>query len=394
MTRTATISRQSGARRATPVIIPVASGKGGVGKSFLTANLAVALAELNRPTVAVDLDLGGSNLHTFLGLGNRHAGVGDFICGAAPALEELLVQTAVPSLRFLAGDGRTPFLANLASAQKQKLIRHLRSLPAEYVLLDLGAGAAFNTLDFFDCAPTGLMVTTPDLPSVMGMQVFLKNHLLRRIERQFSQNGFKSLRPLFKSLLQQPLDRLPATLNELKSRMLEQEAAAGKAFDRAADGLRPRVVFNMGSKPEESRMALGIRASLAEVLGIEPDFFGFVFQDPGVRLALAARKPFVTGFRESLAARNILKIAERIVRYWSRPVPDSAARMIDHAFQASAALEEAPAAQKAGAPGAAWIRSGESRRPLGEVPQATHRNPAVYSDAPQAWKAGAPRRLS
>jgi len=394
MTRNSTISRRSSVSRAKPLIIPVASGKGGVGKSFLTANLAVALAELNHPTVAVDLDLGGSNLHTFLGLGNRYAGVGDFVYGAAPSLDGLLVDTGRPNLRFLPGDGRTPFLANLASAQKQKLIRHLRLLPAEFILLDLGAGAAFNTLDFFDCAPAGLLVMTPDLPSVMGMQVFLKNHLLRRIDRQFSLNGFKSLRSLFKSLLQQPLDRLPATLNELKSRMSEQGEPAVQAFARAADGLRPRVVFNMGSKPEESRMALGIRESIAEVLGIEADFFGFVFQDPGVPLAIAARKPFLTGFRESIAARNIFKIAERIVRYWRQPIPDSAARMIDHAFQAIAALKEDPPAQRAGAPGAAWLHRGASRRQPVDVPQATDRHPVFYSSAPQAWKAGAPRRLS
>jgi flagellar biosynthesis protein FlhG len=333
MNRKATISRRSAPARSNPVIIPVGSGKGGVGKSFLTANLAIALAEMNHPTIAVDLDLGGSNLHTFLGLANRYPGVGDFIHGAAPSLDRLLVETGVPHLRFLPGDGRTPFLANLGSALKQKLIRHIRSLPAEYILLDLGAGATFNTLDFFACAPAGILVTTPDLPSVMGMQVFLKNHLLRRIDRKLSINGFRPLRPLFKSLLQQPMQALPTTLKGLKTRMMEQEEAAEPAFSQAADGLRPRVVFNMGSGPEESRMALGIRESMAEVLGVEPDFFGFVFQDPGVRRALAARIPFVTGFRESMAARNITKIAERIVRFWGQPVPDSAARMIRHTLQ-------------------------------------------------------------
>jgi flagellar biosynthesis protein FlhG len=394
MTRNSTIFRRPIAARGSPVIIPVASGKGGVGKSFLTANLAIALAEMNHSTIAIDLDLGGSNLHTFLGLANRYPGVGDFIHGAAPSLDGLLVETGVPNLRFLPGDGRTPFLANLGSAQKQKLIRHLRSLPAEYILLDLAAGAAFNTLDFFACASAGILVTTPDLPSAMGMQVFLKNHLLRCIDQHLSLNGFRMLRPLFKSLLQQPMAALPATLKGLKNRMMEEGKAAEEAFSQAADGLRPRVVFNMGAEPEESRMALGIRASLAEVLGIEPDFFGFVFRDPGVHRALTARRPFLTGFRESLAARNIFKIAERIVRYWRQPIPDCAARMIDHTFQVGAGLKDASAAQKLGSPGAAWIRSGASRRPTVDVPQPMQRNPAVYSDAPQAWKAGAPRRLS
>jgi flagellar biosynthesis protein FlhG len=345
MARTNGISPHRSATRPYPILIPIASGKGGVGKSFLTANIAIALAERGHPTIAVDLDLGGSNLHTFLGLANRNPGVGDFIYGMVPALEGLLVDAGIPNLRFLPGDARTPFLANLGSAQKQKLIRHLRSLPAEYILLDLGAGATFNTLDFFACAPAGIVVTTPDLPSIMGMQVFLKNHLLRCIDRNFSYNGFRPLRPYFKSLLQQPMERLPTSLKELKSRMTAQHAAAEQAFVEATEGLRLRVLFNMGLGPEESRIALSLRRSLTEVLAIETDFFGFVFQDPAVGHALAARKPFLPAFRDSLAGRSILKIAERIVKFWPYPVPDSAARMINHVLKSSGEPGRTPVLQ-------------------------------------------------
>ena len=50
----------------TSTIIPIASGKGGVGKSFLAANLAIALAKLGKQVIVADLDFGGSNLHTCL----------------------------------------------------------------------------------------------------------------------------------------------------------------------------------------------------------------------------------------------------------------------------------------------------------------------------------------
>ena len=60
-------------------IIPIASGKGGVGKSFVSSNLAMALAQLGHRVIAVDLDFGGANLHSFLGLPNRYPGIGDFL---------------------------------------------------------------------------------------------------------------------------------------------------------------------------------------------------------------------------------------------------------------------------------------------------------------------------
>src|ERR1044072_7844362 len=108
-------------------IIPIAGGKGGVGKSFLTANLAVALAQRGHRTLAVDLDLGNSNLHTLLGLQNRYPGVGEYLKGSIKcAPEDLIVETEIPNLEFIPGDARVPFMANISYPQKMKLIRYLK----------------------------------------------------------------------------------------------------------------------------------------------------------------------------------------------------------------------------------------------------------------------------
>jgi flagellar biosynthesis protein FlhG len=76
-------------------IIPVASGKGGVGKSLIAANLSMALARLGHETVAVDLDLGGSNLHSYFGLPNKFPGIGDYLKGGRSDLENLLIKTDI-----------------------------------------------------------------------------------------------------------------------------------------------------------------------------------------------------------------------------------------------------------------------------------------------------------
>lgn len=103
-------------------IIPIASGKGGVGKSFLCANLAVALAQMGHQTLAIDLDLGGSNLHSFLGLPNDNPGVGDFLKAREKPLCELSVQTKVDHLKFIAGDGLAPFMANITHGEKTQTV--------------------------------------------------------------------------------------------------------------------------------------------------------------------------------------------------------------------------------------------------------------------------------
>ena len=72
-------------------VIPIAGGKGGIGKSLFTANLSRALAAKGERCVAVDLDLGGSNLHTFLGFDNINPGIGDYLGRKGSRLEEFLV---------------------------------------------------------------------------------------------------------------------------------------------------------------------------------------------------------------------------------------------------------------------------------------------------------------
>ena len=147
-----------------PTIIPVAGGKGGVGKTLLTANLGLALAGMGCSTVVADLDLGNSNLHSLLGLPNRFPGVGDFLRVGTGTLENFLVETEVPHLRFLPGDGRMPFMANITHAQKMRLLSNLRTVPAQYVILDLGAGCAFHTLDFFSMVDAGMVLTLAGVP--------------------------------------------------------------------------------------------------------------------------------------------------------------------------------------------------------------------------------------
>ena len=112
------------------------------------------------------MDLGGANLHSFMGLSNRFPGIGDFLKARRAELEEMLIPTENPNLQFLAGDGMTPFMANIPYAQKIRLISRIIKLQAEYILLDLGAGTSFNTLDFFRLSRHGLVVTTPEYPAV------------------------------------------------------------------------------------------------------------------------------------------------------------------------------------------------------------------------------------
>ena len=318
-------------RQPKPTIIPVAGGKGGVGKSFLTANLAVALAEAGHRVVAVDLDLGGSNLHSFLGIGNKHPGVGDFLKARSAELADMLVATDVPNLSFIPGDGRTPLMANIDYAQKLRLISRIWKLSADYVLLDLASGSTFNTLDFFRLAPRGLLVATPEHTSIMNMMTFLKNLMLRVFERSFSKN--LKIRSVLRAAGKRSIGEPPVSVVELRDRIASIDAAAGEKVDALCREYRPRIVFNQGEHPDEIEIAEQVERNLKEILSLQVDYFGFVFRDPSVsRSVRKGVAPFLC-HSDGVAAANVRRTAERIEKFWGKSLQGTAQLIQKHAWE-------------------------------------------------------------
>jgi flagellar biosynthesis protein FlhG len=310
---------------ASATIIPIASGKGGVGKTFVTANLAMALAELGHSTVAVDLDLGGSNLNSFMGLPNRFPGIGDYLNTPKGELTSLLVPTHLPQLKLLPGDGKTPFMANIPYARKIKLLSAIQKLPADYILLDLGAGSSYNTLDFFGIAEKGMIVTSPSAPAILNMMVFLKNYLLRSIEKKFPHNN--GVKTLIQGLSCRPMSEQMASIETLRREIMAEDPTAEKVIAEICGGCRPRVIFNFGEHPDQLQVADQISKNLTSILSIEADYFGFVFYDEAVRLSVFNPAKRVVQSRECPAVRSVYQIAKRIEKFWDRKVQDSARRL-------------------------------------------------------------------
>jgi len=303
-------------------IIPIASGKGGVGKSFITANLAIALAEAGKQTIAVDLDMGGANLHSFLGMTNKSPGIGDFLKARKAKLHELLVPTMTPNLYFLAGDGKTPLMPNISYAQKIRLISTIKHLPADYILLDMGAGSSYNTLDFFRIAHHGFVVTLPEHTSIMGMMVFLKNFIYRTIERKVVKN--RPVHTLLQELLKQPMQDQESSIEEIFIKIAEKDHEAANAIRDEISSFRPRIIINQGESPDEFQEVSRISISIKKMLSLETDFFGFIYYDKTVKRMTRNCETYLPNNLDALAAKEIVKLAQRILKYWQIPVENSA----------------------------------------------------------------------
>lgn len=307
-------------------IIPVAGGKGGTGKSITTANLAIALARRGHSVVAADLDLGGSNLHSYLGLPNDLPAIGDFLKQKDAEFDSFLHATPFTNLRFLPGDGRTPFLANMGYPHKIKLIRRLHRIEADYVLVDLGAGSTFNTLDHFSLAAHGLLVTTSDKTAMMGMTQFVKNFMYRVISRNLKDypDGLSS----WNRFLEQPMDARKSRLADITNEIAGHDEAAAIEIQRLVKFYQPRLILNAGAHPDDLANKLDYASdAMNTMLGLETEHFGFVFADPAVSESIEAGRALLDYAPDSLAARSFTAIAGRISDMWQDKIENSRERL-------------------------------------------------------------------
>lgn len=167
--------------RAAKRIIAVGGGKGGVGKSLVASNLAVALAQLGNRTVLVDADLGAANQHTLFGIDRVPQTIHSLFTRDVDDLESLFVPVGVENLTLVPGCSAVPGSANITHAHKQKLMRRIEGLDADVVIIDVGAGIAFNVVDLFTLADLRVIVMLPQLTSFQNAYAFLKAAVYRSI---------------------------------------------------------------------------------------------------------------------------------------------------------------------------------------------------------------------
>lgn len=291
-------------------IIPVASGKGGVGKSSLSVNTAIALAQLGKKTLLVDVDLGGSNLHTLLGLRNNHVGLGNFIYHQTENIEDLIQETGIPNLWFISGDCLLPGTPNMNYSVKRRLMKGLDALSADFVIMDLGAGSTTMTLDLFLMTYNAVLVTTPELTAVLNAYSFIKSAAYRFLTAQFKPrsqernfirdyvtNAEAGAGSSFAEVLQLMLRRYPTTM--------QTPIAELKKY-------RPQVIMNMGRETSDLDIARRLRSLTSNKLCIDMDFIGFVGKDERVSLAIAQRKPLILTEPDSTFSKQVRFVAEHI----------------------------------------------------------------------------------
>jgi len=290
-------------------IISVGGGKGGVGKSFMVANLAACLARAGYRVIAVDADLEGANLHTCFGAPTPIASLADFVAQREDDLEKLVVDTPLTGVQMIAGTH-----ANLSEAQpthlrRVRLMRSLRRLRADFVLIDLGAGVHSAVLDYFLVADDGLVVLSPEPTSLENAYSFLRAAFYRRMRLAMVGHG---VRKLVTTAMDQRNERGLRTPLDLLREIELIDTADGARFVQTMREFRPRVLINSVRTAEDIKLGFAVCSVCRKYFGIEAEYLGYVNQDDDARLSIASKTPLVEFRPKSDASIYLERIARKI----------------------------------------------------------------------------------
>ncbi|MGD9124821.1 MAG: P-loop NTPase [Desulfarculaceae bacterium] len=321
-------------KKTAPVVLPVAGGKGGIGKSALAANLALALARLEQKTVLVDADLGGSDLHNLLGLPNDLPGLGEVLTSKDLPLAQVVHPVLEPGLGFVPGDAMLVATANPSFQKKRKLLHSIKKLKTDFIIMDLGAGTSITVMDFFLTSPLSMVVMLPERPALLNCFNFLKNALFRALDRIFRRNN--STEAVLKEFRSRSRGPGAMKMVDLVQALDKAQPGQGARAKAALDRWRPKLVLNRVRLVDDFVYAGQLERWAREDLGLNLEVLGLVPEDDILREAAAQELPALELNPRSPFCRAVALMGFRISQWAGRPQQWAALKDFAGSFERAA----------------------------------------------------------
>jgi flagellar biosynthesis protein FlhG len=294
-------------------ILAIVGPKGGVGKTTISANLAIALSKLRKKVIAVDLDLGASNLHAIFGIKESKHNLNDFVSNKVKDLTSIVLDTEIKNLGIICG-GDVPGITNMPYQKKMKLIRHLSTLDCDFVILDLAPGASYNVADFSITAQKTLLVTTAEVPSLLNVYSFIKATVFRRLNFFFKHEKSSELLELLERA--KDFDNYPH-LNTMEGLLEEAGEINSEVTDSARkilSGFKPFVVINRVFTKRDADAGEVLQKLMRQYLSIDSGAIMTIREDDTVKKAISRMKPIMTDAPNSMFCQDIEQIAAMLCK--------------------------------------------------------------------------------
>ncbi len=297
-------------------IWPIGSGKGGVGKTLLTANLGILLSRLNKKVIILDADLGASNLHTALGIPYLRTTLNDLLAGSGKNLSNLMVETPIENLFLIGGSRQLPVYPNYQTNMTRKILSGIPHLDADILLIDLSGGIAPHVLDLFLLSDRGIAVMTDDPASIQNTYHFLKMAVFQKILKTFPSNPLISY--MVHSATRPGSREQIKSVPELIDKISHVDHYYADVIRENLQAFTPRIIINMLNDKDDTRSANVVSAVSNKFVGVSPELLGTLEYDRGIKESTSNLRPFTLDSRNMKGAEELNLIANRLLE---QPVP-------------------------------------------------------------------------
>lgn len=288
----------------------IGGGKGGTGKTFITSAMGTYIAGKGKRVILIDIDIGGANLHSFLGISRPRKSLTDFF-EAGASLNKLAVKTGIDNMSLITGDIHSLASDNIKFTQKLKLFRHIMKLNKHYVIIDLGGGSHNNTIDTFLMADKMIVILEPEITSVENMYHFVKNALFRKLRMSLREYGFKEI---VEQMWERREEYNIKSLRELMDCIRDNFSYVGDIIDKELSDFKLYLILNKIRSSDDILIGSSMKSIFMKYLGINTKFVGFVEYDDSVWRSIRERRPFMLNYSLSRSAKEVEVFTENLLK--------------------------------------------------------------------------------
>lgn len=293
----------------------IGGGKGGVGKSLVSSSLSIALSNLGHRVIAIDLDLGGANLHTTLGIDLPKFTLSDLFSGRTDSIQNCIIPTPIPKLKLISGAQDAVGVTQIRLHEKIKLLQQISELNADYVILDLGAGSGENTLDFFLYADLGVIVLLPEPTSIENAYRFIKSAYYRRLKVC---RHLRSIAPLIDAAMDAKNPLGIKSPSDLFRAVNESNPEAAIKLKQEIEKFKPKLVVNQVRTQTDVDIGFSVKTVCKKYFGIEMDYIGYLDYDSSVWQAVRKKRPLMLEFPNSRLVSSMDRAAQYLTKRYGQ----------------------------------------------------------------------------
>ena len=200
---------------------------------------------------------------------------------------------------------------NIKYAQKIKFFKHIQDLDADYILIDLGAGTHFHTIDAFLLGDRLVAVTVPEMIAIENVYHFLKNAFYRKLVNALSREGFRDIIiRAWQERGKHNIDNLKQLIDYLKRCSTE----VSEIINKESSQFTIHLLLNKVRSTQDISVGNSVKSLCMKYFGLHSKYVGYVEHDDSVTGCINKRLPYMKTHPASSCAKKIERLTENLVK--------------------------------------------------------------------------------